>query len=317
MSNLIFSFNAVMPIFLVIGLGYFIRRIGLIDDHFVNVAIKFNFRVGLSTLLFENIYTAEISKVFDLKLIIFAFTCIIGSAIILWFIVPIFIKDKKKASAMIHTMYRSNFVFLGIPLAINIFGKSNVAPVALLLPIAIPTYNFLAVVILAAFDENPSKSKAERVKSNIIKILKNPLIIGSVLGILMHLFSIKLPLAIERAVSDVASLGTPLALITIGAQFNFENALENLKYSIIAALGRVVVIPSIIIVIAILIGFRGNELGAIFILFSAPTAVSSYVMAKEMNSDYMLTGNVVILSTLLSMFTIFIGIYLLRTFSFF
>jgi len=313
MNSLIFSFNVVMPVFLVVGIGYFVKSIGLVDEQFINTAIKFNFRVCLSTLLFKNIYTSDLGNVFNPKIMLFVLACIVGTVIVLWLIVPVFVKDKKKASAMIHTIYRSNYILLGIPLAANMFGESNIALASILIAITIPAYNCLAVVILAAFDENINKNG--RIKSIIISIIKNPLILGSLAGVMMKLFSLKLPLPIESAVSSVASIGTPFALITLGAQFNFKNALGNLKYSLVAVFGRLIVVPMVTVSLAILCGFRGYELGILFVLFSCPTAVSSYIMAKEMNSDYHLTSDIVLISTFFSMFTIFIGIYLLRTFS--
>lgn len=315
LSNLIFSFNVIMPIFLVMAVGYFSKEIGLINEKFINAAVKFNFKVGLSTLLFYEIYSAKVGKFFNGRLLLFSFISIIVSAIVLYIIIPIFIKDKKRASAMIHTIYRSNFVLLGIPIGVNMFGKDNIQNVALLLPVAIPTYNFLAVLILAIFGENGASDIKEKIKFTIMGIIKNPLILASVLAILMKILSFKLPLFLDRAVSEVSSLGTPLALITLGAQLEFKSVIKNLKYSLVATFGRLVVVPSIVIIIAILIGFRGSELGSIFVLFSAPTAVSAYIMAKEMKSDYRLTGDVVILTTLFSMFTIFIGIYSLKAFS--
>lgn len=314
MENLIFSFNVVMPLFLIIGIGYFIKRIGLIDDKFVNSAIKLNFRVGLSALLFKNIYTTNLSKTFNLKLMLLAFFSILGSIIVLSIIVPIFIKSKKTASAMIHTIYRSNFVLLGIPLGINIFGEANIGPTALLLPIAIPTYNFLAVVLLSVFDEN-NKDGNKKIKATLISILKNPLILASLIAVIMQFLKLRLPIFIEKAVFDISALGTPLALLTLGAQFDFRKAISNIKYSLIATFGRLVVIPFIVVMIAYYMGFRGYELGAIYILFSSPSAVSSYIMAKEMNSDYELTGDIVLLTTFFSMFTIFTGVYLLKMFS--
>lgn len=305
-----------MPIFLVMAVGYFSKQIGLIDNKFINTAIKFNFRVGLSTLLFYQIYSADINKFFDEKLLVFAFLSIVISVIILSIIIPIFIKDKKRASAMIHTMYRSNFVLLGLPIGINMLGKENTGYVAFLLPIAIPAYNFLAVLILAVFDDTGSINIKEKIKTTLFEIIKNPLIIASAAAIIMKVSMFQLPLFVNRAVQDVAAMGTPLAIIILGAQLEFKDVVKNLKYSLVSTFTRLIVIPAIMIAIAILIGFRGNELASLFILFSAPTAVSSYIMAKEMNSDYSLTGDVVILSTFFSMFTIFMGIYILKAFSF-
>jgi len=315
MENLIFSFNVVMPVFLVVGLGYFVKYIGMVDDHFVDTASKFNFRIGLPALLFKNIYSTKLDKAFNPKLLFFTFACIAGTVVILCLIVPIFIKDKKRASAMIQTVYRSNFSFLGIPLAINMLGEANIAPVLLLLPVAIPSYAIFAVLILAAFDENNHENKRGRLKSTMVRIIKNPLIIGSMAGVIAQLLPFTLPQFLTSAISSVASLGTPLALITLGAQLDIKSVVGNLKYSIIATVGRLVVVPGIAVILAVMAGFRNYELGAIFVLFSSPSAITSYVMAKEMNSDYKLTGDIIILTTLFSMFTIFMGIYLLRTFS--
>jgi predicted permease len=313
MSAIIFSFNVVAPVFLVVLVGYFIKRIGLVNDNFVNTAIKFNFNVGLSALIFKNIYTSNLSEEFNLKLVSFAFLCIVGILLLLSLVVPMFIKNKRRASAMIHTMYRSNFVLLGIPLAINMFGESHITPATILLAISIPTYNFFAVILLSIFDESSVKNNNEKIKSTAIGIIKNPLILGSLAGILVQLSSIKLPGFIEKTVFDIASLGTPLALITLGAQFNFKKSLSNIKYSLIATIGKLVLVPFTAIVLAVLIGFTGYELGALFILFASPSAISCYVMAKEMNSDYELTGDTVLLTTLFSVFTLFIGISILRS----
>ena len=264
MNELIFSFNVVIPILLVVLLGYVVKHFGLINDNFVNTAVKFNFKIGLTALLFKNIYITNIRQDFDLRLTGFSFLCVIVTAVILCFIIPFFIKDKKRASAMIHTIYRSNFLVLGIPLAINMFGESNIAPVALLIPIIIPTYNFLAVFILLAFDENLEGNIIKKIKTVLVNVIKNPLILASIAAIFLQLFYLKLPQFIEKAIFDVASIATPLALITLGAQFNFNRAIGNIKYSIIASVGRLIINPLIVMCLAIIIGFRGNDLGSIF-----------------------------------------------------
>jgi malate permease and related proteins len=312
MAPLIFSFNVIMPIFLVVLFGYVIKHFRLIDDNFINTAVKFNFKVGLAALLFKNVYTTNIRQDFDLKLTGFSILCILGTVIVLCLIVPSFIKDKKRASAMIHTIYRSNFLILGIPLAVNMFGESNIAPVALLMPIVIPIYNFLAVFILLAFDENLAGNSGKKTITVMVSVIKNPLILSSIAAMSLQLFYIKIPVFIEKAIFDIASIATPLALITLGAQFNFKSAVGNIKYSAVASVGRLIINPLIVVLIAILVGFRGYELGAIFILFSSSSAVTCYLMAKEMNSDYELTGDVVLITSLFSVITIFIGLYLLR-----
>lgn len=315
MENLVFSFNVVMPVFVVIGIGFFLRQIRLLNETFVNTAVKFNFLVGLPVLLFKSIYTADFEEVADPKLFLFVLCGIILVVLTLSLIVPRFVADRKKASALIHTMYRSNFLLLGFPLAVNMFGEENVATVSFLIPIAVPVFNLIAVILLASFDDSVRQSQRKRYLSTILIILKNPLILASAAAILFKLLRIDLPIFLDSSVSSVAALGTPLALITLGAQLDLKNVAANLRYSLAATFGRLVLVPLAVVSVAILFGFRGYALGGIFILFSSPSAVSCFVMAKEMNSDCALTADIIVLSTFFSMVTMFTGIYLLKTFA--
>ncbi len=314
MENLLFSFNVVMPVFLVIGLGYFLKRIKLVDDHFVDVAVKMNFRVALPVLIFNNIYTSDFEELFDVKLMGFALAAIIGSLVLLCLVIPRFVKDRKRASAIIHGGFRSNFLLLGLPLAINMFGAGNVHTVTALIPVSIPAFNVMAVVLLSHFDDD-LQAGGSKFLSTVKGVATNPLVIASVIAMLMHLFSLSLPSFLEKSVTSVAIMATPLALLTLGAQLNFKNVRDNIKYTMVAVLCKLVIIPVVVVALAAAVGFRGYELGGMFILFSAPSAISCFVMSKEMHSDHALTADIILVSTFLSMFTIFLGIYTLKSFA--
>jgi len=307
-ENLIFSINVVLPIFLLMCIGAFLRKIKLIDWIFLEKANHFAFSALLPVLLFNNIYKSNISDAVNIKLIIFAVGIILFIVGILFIIVPKLENDNRNRGIIIQGLHRSNFVLFGLPLSMNIFGAENLGPVTTLTAIIIPLYNFLAVIILDWF----SKDKSDY-KKTIISILKNPLIIGSVIGILFSVFNIKLPNFLEKTVSDVAAMATPLALMVLGGDIEIKNIGKNFKYISIIAIGKLLVIPAFVIAAALAFGFRGVELGALFSMVAPSVSVSSYTMALQYDCNAELAGQLVFITTLFSPLTIFIFIFALKT----
>lgn len=309
MENLIFSINVVLPIFLLMTIGLFLRHIGIFEEGFLKKANNFAFKVLLPALLFNNIYKSHISEAVNLNLIIFAISIILGIVGIMFILVTKLEKDNRNRGIIIQGLYRSNFVLFGVPLSRNIFGDSNIATVTTLVAIIIPLYNFLAVIILDWYSNDKSDYK-----KTIISILKNPLIIGSVLGIVASLLNVKLPLFAEKVVSDMAGMATPLALMVLGGEIEIKNIAKNLKYISIVTFGKLIAVPAIAITIAALSGYRGVELGALFSMVSPSCAVSSYTMAQQYECNYELAGQLVFVSTLFSPLTIFMFIYFMKSY---
>ncbi|WP_326910904.1 AEC family transporter [Sedimentibacter sp. MB31-C6] len=307
MENLIFSINVVLPLFLIMCLGTFLRKINIFNDSFLKTANKFAFKVLLPALLFNNIYNSEISKAVNLKLIIFAISIVIITIGALFIIIPKFEKDKRNIGVIIQGLFRSNIVLFGIPLCSNIFGESSVAVTSTLIGIIIPIYNFTAVIVLEMY----SKDKLD-IKRITINILKNPLIIGSMLGIIATSINLKLPTSIEKTISDLAVMATPLALMVLGGEIEITKIGDNIKYIISVVLTKLIIIPVIIIIISLIFGFRGSDLGILFIFAASPIAVSSYTMAQQYNCNYELAGQLVFVSTIVSAITIFMFVYVLK-----
>lgn len=308
MENLIFSINVVLPIFLLMCIGSFLRKIRLIDQVFLDKANHFAFSALLPVLLFNNIYKSNISEAVNIKLIFFGVGIILFIVGILFIIVPKLEKDNRNRGIIIQGLHRSNFVLFGLPLSMNIFGAENLGPVTTLTAIIIPLYNFLAVIILDWFSNDKSDYK-----KTIISILKNPLIIGSVTGILFSAFNIKLPNFLEKTVSDVAAMATPLALMVLGGDIEIKNIGKNFKYISIITIGKLLVIPAFVIAAALAFGFRGVELGALFSMVAPSVSVSSYTMALQYDCNSELAGQLVFVTTLFSPLTIFIFIFALKT----
>ena len=320
-----FSINAVLPLILIIVLGYFLKVKGLMSPEFVKGGNKVVFRVCLPVLLFCNVI--EIEDFGQINVAAIAY--VLGVIMVLLLIglaVAATIKDKTQKGVMVQCIFRSNFALIGIPLSELIGGSNGVRVAALLSVFTIPLYNILGVIALSVFvGETKKGSIARQIKA----IAKNPLIIGVFAGIVGIIIKGYIPAEfIERFNADfgfvqttlkyISRTATPLALLVLGGQFEFTKIKGYRRQIITATLGRTVVAPAIGIGVAGLLQYMGvlsfaPEVFATFIsLFGTPVAVSSSIMAEEMNNDGQLAAQLVVWTSILSMFTLFILIFCSR-----
>ncbi|MBQ9938327.1 MAG: AEC family transporter [Oscillospiraceae bacterium] len=311
MDNILFSFGVVMPLFLTMVIGFGIKQFKLADAHFFSVANNVCFKVLLPLMIFNNLYTSNIEDIFDIKLIVFCVVSVIALTLLCLLIVPIFVKENAKRGVMVQGMFRSNYLLYGLPLITELSDSAGVAILSMLIVIIIPVFNVLAVVVLALFQSEGNKRPSA--KTIIKNIFKNPLIIGSIIAVAAFLLKIQLPVFLEKTISSVASIATPLSLIILGGEFNFKNVGHTLKHTAITLFVRLIAAPAVIIFLAIQFGFSGASLCVILTLFACPVAVSSYVMAKNSGGDCDLAVNLVVFSTLFSSVTIFFFVLILRS----
>ena len=307
---LLFSLNAVAPLIILVALGYLLMRLSVIDASFIAKANRFCFTVAFPASLFYSIIQIDLQTEVDWTLYAFVALAIVLVFILLMLTIPRFVKDNRQRGALIQGIYRGNFLLLGLPLARNLFGEEGVGPTAMLLPIVIIFYNVLAVFLLEYYSGQENKAGTVKV---LLGCVKNPLIIGAAAGVVFALLPFDLPLFLTRATDDLGKIANPLALILLGGQFNWQRTAGNLGLIRAAVLLRMLVIPVVVLSAAIALQFRGPELGAIFVLFCGPTAVSSYIMAKNMNSDSDLAGQIILVTTVLAGVTLFLGSFILRS----
>ena len=302
-ADLIFSANVVVPIFLLILLGYFLTRIKLWDENFLKIANQVCFKCLLPVLLFYNVATANIFEVFNLKLIIYVCLCACILCGILFLIVPLFIKDKKRRGVMIQGTFRSNFLLFGVPLGLSIGGNEGAVLAAVVASFYVPVINMLSVISLYVFSESENKS----IKSALLGIVKNPLIIGGVSGLIFSLIrnsiGFEIPTMIDTTLFNIKSAATPIAFMILGGDLKFKNMLRNIKVSSLSVLGKVVLIPAMMLTVSALLGFDKLEMAILIAVFATPNAVSSYAMARNYEADYELAGEIITLGTMLSIFT--------------
>ena len=308
MNNFIFSLNVVLPLVILMFLGVFLRKTKIFDEDFLKKLNSFTFKVLLPIHLFNNIYTSKISEKVDLFYVLFAVILVLGTIGILFIIIPKYENDTKNRGVLIQGLYRSNFIIFGMPLCANIFGDEGLAVVTTLIAIIIPIYNFAAVIILDLFTDD-----GQNYKETLVSILTNPLIIGSFVGIIASVFQIKLPSALNKTIADVAKTATPMALIALGGEIEISNVWKNIKYLVFVSAGKLFIIPGITTLISIVFGYRGVELCALLCMMAPSTAVSSYTMAQQHDCNHELAGQIVFFTTIISPFSIFLFVFILKT----
>ena len=310
MENFIFSINSTMPIFLVILLGYVLKRVGMLTEEFADVANKFCFNVALPVMLFKDISATNVKKDMDVRFFLFCLIVTIVMFGLVWSLSKLIIKDKSLVGAFAQAGARGSAAILGVAFVENICG--DIGMTALMIVASVPFFNMLSVVILVCEGPNKNGQGASKLKNSIINIAKNPIIIGIILGLLASLVELKLPVILDRGLDYVGRTATPIALIAIGAGFSFKEALTRLRPAIGASFIKLIGLPMIFLPIAMKLGFRDAEMVAILVMLAAPTTVSSYVMAKSMDNDHVLASNAIVLTTLASSVTLTLWVYILR-----
>lgn len=300
MESLILSANAILPIFLLMATGYLLRTLKVADKKGFDTVNRLVFKAFLPTLLFYNIYNTEASEVFDLRLVAFALVGVLAVFLVGYGAVFVLTKDNARRGVMLQGFFRSNYAILGLPLVSYICKGEMTGLSALMVAFVVPVFNVLAVVSLERF-----RNGRLEVKKLLLGVARNPLIIGCLLGVVFVLLGIRLPSVVEAAVADVAKIASPLAIIVLGASFTFSSIRGCMRELVTVVAARLIVIPAIALFFAVLLGFRGEALACILIIFGAPVAVSSYSMAQQMGGDEALAAQVVVVSSAACLVTLF------------
>lgn len=304
--NIWLSIEVVLPICLFILMGVLVKKIRWINEEGVNQANRLIFRLFFPMLMFSNIYEAELSEALDLKVIGFMVALTLLIFALLMILVPLFCKDRCRQGSIIQGILRPNAMLYAIPVVSTIFGGENIGLVTMCVAVIAPIYNILTVIALES-------RRGEKVSFGTLlkSIVTNPIIDGAVIGILFKVFHLTLPDALFKVVDDMAGVVTPFSLILLGAGLTIGGFKTNKKTLALVALLRLVVTPALAVGMGYLFGFRGVALVTVFALSSVPTAVSSYVMAKEMGADAPLAGEIVASTSVFSILSIFLWMLLL------
>ena len=311
LDDLRFSLNATVPVFLMMVFGYFCRRIGLLDEPTTAKLNKFTFRTLLPALLFADLSKADFRSVWDTRFVMF---CVIVTllSILAASVYSLLHKDKNERGEIIQASYRSSAAVLGIAFVRNIYGDSLMA--ALMIVGTVPLYNIAAVTVLSLTSPDREKDgeKHSLAADTLKGIVTNPIIIGIAVGMAWSVLKIPQPVILERSVSYLANMATPLSLIALGASFRTSEAKGRIRVTVGIVFIKLVLFCAIFLPAAIYLGFRGEKLIAVLVMLGSATTGSSFVMAKNLGHKGAITAFAVMLTTLCSAFTLTTWLFLLK-----
>ncbi len=299
------AFNAVAPFLILLGIGYGAVRLKIADRDFMNKLNTLNFKLFFPFMMFYNVYNATPEDLPSVKLMLTGPISLILVVVLLLLIVPRIVKENPRRGTIIQAIFRSNFIIYGIPLTTYVFGNEKSSVCGMMVLIMVSLFNVCSVVVLEMFREGGKV----RVKPLLLGVIKNPLMQGCIAGLLFYLLQIKLPVFITTPLSSLSGVATTLALVVLGANLKFEELRKNGRAISAVLITRLIVLPLVMLPIAWLIGLRGVELFLILMIYGTPVATASYPMAQNMGGDGQLAGQLVFVSTVVSLGTIFLFIF--------
>jgi len=303
-------FLIVLPVFLVIGLGFSLKRTGLVNSEFLFSLNRLIYYVALPALLFYKIATADFLTSFNGPLL----TGLIGSVLAIFGLSYGYGSFRRYQPSIHGTFcqgaFRGNLAYIGLAIIYNAYGERGFAVAGILLGFLVPLFNFLSVVALILPNRRDSYSMGMFIW--VKQIGSNPLILASFCGILWSILALPLPHIIDRALGIITGMSLPLALISIGASFSFNKLRGDLGVAALSTCFKVIIMPVLTGAILIYSGVRGQDLGIGVLLAGTPTATAAYIMAQQLGGDAELAGAIIMLSTLCSLATYSLALYLLH-----
>lgn len=305
MDHFLLAMNAIAPLFFSMAAGFLSQKAGILTRQDVPRFNKVAFQIFLPCLLFYNIYTSDLSAAIRPNLVLFAVIGVLAVFTASVLGVLRFVPRQDWRGVISQAIFRSNYVIMGIPIAQALVGSENLGPVAILVAIVIPMFNFLAVFVLESF--RGGKAKLGTV---ILGILKNPLIISSILGILCLAMKLRFPRLLEQAISSLGSVATPLQLFLLGAFFRFSGLRRYVRPLAAVTCIKLLITPAVMLGAAAVLGFRDVEFVALIGVFASPTAVNSFTMVQQMHcGDEELAGDIVVCTSAFSVLSLFLWIW--------
>ena len=311
-SNFLVALGGVVPLFCLMAVGVFVRRARLLTEDELCHVNSMVFRVFFFFMMFYNIYISDPGTAFQPMLMAFGAGGVLLTALVFTGVVCRIEPDNARRGPMIQSVFRGNYVLMGIPLVSNIFGDGAIAVPTMMIAVIVPLYNVLGVLVLETFRGG---------RFDLLPILRgmlmNPMILGAIAGALCRLVQLPIPAPVLKPVAQIAAATTPVALIILGASFHGGSHHTHLRQLIFSVASRLIIVPAIVLPLAIALGFRDVELVTLVAVFATPCAVAGFAMAQQMQADAELAGNCVVYSSALSCFTIFGWVFLLKTMAFF
>lgn len=308
LQNLIICVNAVIPQAVFLAIGIIIKKGKMVTAEEVKRITAFTFKLLYPFMMFDNLYGKNLEENMNWPLVIY----VVGLLAVLiagsYSAVCAFEKEAYNRGAMIQAIFRSNIVLMGLPVAINLFGKDNVTEVAVVLLFIVPLYNIMSVVILEKF-----RGGRTSILAMVRKVITNPIIMGAIAAVIVLSLGIEVPEIIMQPVTSLADATNPISMVLLGASLDIHGIREDRKRVLFCVIGKLVIVPAIGIGGALLLGFEGVALIAVVLMVASPTALASFAMASSMGSNGGLAGEAIVFSTIFSCVTMPVWLFILKT----
>lgn len=308
LASLAFSLNVTGPIFLILMLGVYLKRIGILTDAFVEAGSRLVFNVTLPALLFISVSKTHISESANFELIGLGALLSISTFLILEIFAYFTVKPTEDRGVVVQGAFRSNMGIIGLAYCANAYGEAGVAAASLYLGLITILFNILSVITLS----RSLHKKGQGIMPILKGIAKNPLIIGILLALPVSYMEWKLPEVVLKSGEYFAQMTLPLALLCTGASLSFKSMRQDMHNTVSASLGKLIFIPLVFTAGGIWAGFSGIELGVLVLMSFAPTAAASYVMVRSMGGNSVLAANIIALTTVGSVLSTSIGIAIVK-----
>ena len=308
LQNFIICVNAVIPSAIYLAIGIILKVAHVVNDEDVRKFTHVVFVTLYPFIMFDNLYGKDIAGNMDLRLGLYAVGFTLLQLLVSWIFVCNVEKDNYERGPMIQALYRSNYVLMGFPIAVNLFGKGNITAVAIIMMLVVPFYNISAVIIFETF-----RGGKINIGHMLRRILTNPIVDGGIAALIVMMLGINLPSPVITTVSALSDATAPIAMILLGAALNLDGFSSDRWRIAVCTIGKLVVFPAIGIAGAVYLGLRDTQLIAVTLMVSAPVALASYAMASSMGGNGKLAGELVVVTTIASCFTIPVFLFILKT----
>lgn len=310
LSDLIFSINTVLPVFIVVLVGWYIRRHGTVDDHFVGSVSNVVFYYALPAMMFQDVAKSDFTRLANPRFMAVTLLGTLAVFILSWVLIALVYKDPRITGAAAHAAYRGNFIYIGLPIIENILQTAQ-APACTILVITfvLPLYNILAVILLSVCSGDTSGLRPGRL---LINILKNPMIIAVIAGLAYGLTGLPIPSAADRALDYLGAIASPLALLMVGARMADSSGMKKNGAVILAAVIKLIISPLLGTAAALLLHMPADETVTVFVLFGVPTALNVFIMTRSMGGDDEIAAHAIVTAVFGSTVTMTAGIMILR-----
>ncbi|MBR2924339.1 MAG: AEC family transporter [Clostridia bacterium] len=309
MESLLFSAKTVLPLLIMMAVGFAARHLGWVDNHATKQMNACVFRIFLPLLLTFNIMDTPQDAAVDTRTLIYALITTMLCFAVLFTLIPRLVRERRDRGVIIQCVARSNYAIFGIPLVNMMYPNADVSIAAMMVAIVVPVFNVMSTIALMV---NGSDQKPDAKK--ILKgVVTNPLIIATAAGFLLWQLNVKLPVVLDKPLRNLANISSPLALFVLGASLDFGKARANAKLLTWSVLGRLVFVPGVFLTGAALLGIRDVALASLIAVYASPCSVSSYPMAQQMGGNDDLAGAQVVFTTTFSVVTVFFWVFILKS----